>query len=40
VLRMVAEADLGGAFHSKQKYGGRIGRQSWEALGIAGPSEA
>jgi Acyl-CoA dehydrogenase, C-terminal domain len=40
VLRMVAEADLGGAFHSKQKYGGRIGRQSWEALGIAAPTEA
>lgn len=40
VLRMVAEADLGGAFHSKQKYGGRIGRQSWEALGIAAPTQA
>ncbi len=39
VLRMVAEADLGGAFHSKQKYGGRVGRQSWESLGIAVPSE-
>ena len=39
VLRMVAEADLGGAFHSKQKYGGKVGRQSWEALGIAVPSE-
>jgi alkylation response protein AidB-like acyl-CoA dehydrogenase len=38
LLRMLAEADLGGAFHSKQKYGGRIGRQSWEALGLAPPS--
>jgi alkylation response protein AidB-like acyl-CoA dehydrogenase len=32
LLRMLAEADLGGAFHSKQKYGPRLGRQSWEAL--------
>ena len=39
VLRMVAEADLGGAFHSKQKYGAKIGRQSWEALGLKVPSE-
>ena len=38
VLRMVAEADLGGDFHSKQKYGGKLARQSWESLGIAGPS--
>jgi alkylation response protein AidB-like acyl-CoA dehydrogenase len=38
VLRMVAEADLGGEFHSKQKYGGRLERQSWESLGIAIPS--
>jgi alkylation response protein AidB-like acyl-CoA dehydrogenase len=38
VLRMVAEADLGGAFHSKQKYGGRLERQSWQSLGIAAPS--
>ncbi len=40
VLRMVAEADLGGAFHSKQKYGGRLERQSWASLGIAIPSTA
>lgn len=37
VLRMVAEADLGGAFHSKQKYGAKIGRQSWKSLGVAAP---
>ncbi len=35
VLRMLAEADLGGDFHSKQKYGPRIGRQSWERLRAA-----
>ena len=35
VLRMLAEADLGGDFHSKQKYGSRIGRQSWEGLRAA-----
>lgn len=34
LLRMLAEADLGGDFHSKQKYGPKVGRQSWEALGI------
>jgi alkylation response protein AidB-like acyl-CoA dehydrogenase len=38
VLRMVAEADLGGDFHSKQKYGGKIGRQSWQSLGVTVPS--
>ena len=32
VLRMLADADLGGEFHSKQKYGPKIGRQSWEGL--------
>lgn len=35
VLRMVADADLGGEFHSKQKYGPKIGRQSWEMLQAA-----
>lgn len=35
VLRMLADADLGGEFHSKQKYGPRLGRQSWEALSAA-----
>lgn len=34
LLRMLAEADLGAEFHSKQKYGPRVGRQSWDALGI------
>lgn len=35
LLRMLADADLGGEFHSKQKYGPKLGRQSWEALGVA-----
>jgi hypothetical protein len=34
---MLVEAELGGDFHSKQKYGPRIGRQSWESLGITNP---
>jgi len=33
VLRMLADADLGGPFHSKQKYGPKLARQSWKALG-------
>lgn len=32
VLRMLAEADLGLEFHSKQKYGPKLGRQSWKKL--------
>ena len=35
VLRMLADAEVGGAFHSKQKYGPKLGRQSWKALGTA-----
>ncbi|HLI52651.1 MAG TPA: acyl-CoA dehydrogenase family protein [Thermomicrobiaceae bacterium] len=38
LLHMLAEADLGGAFHSKQKYGPKVGRQSWEAIGVEVPS--
>jgi alkylation response protein AidB-like acyl-CoA dehydrogenase len=34
VMRMLADADLGGPFHSKQKYGPRLGRQSWETLRV------
>lgn len=34
VLRMLADADLGGPFHSKQKYGPKLGRQSWKALRV------
>ncbi len=34
VLRMLIEAELGGDFHSKQKYGPAVGRQSWESLGF------
>ena len=37
LLRMLAQADLGGEFHSKEKYGPRIGRQSWQALGADVP---
>lgn len=40
LLRMLAEADLGGDFHSKQKYGERLGRQSWAALGLGPGPEA
>jgi alkylation response protein AidB-like acyl-CoA dehydrogenase len=32
LLRMLAEADLGRPFHSKQKYGPKLERGSWEAL--------
>lgn len=32
VLRMLTDAELGGEFHSKQKYGPKLGRQSWDAL--------
>jgi alkylation response protein AidB-like acyl-CoA dehydrogenase len=35
VLRMLVEAELGGEFHAKQKYGPRLGRQSWAGLGSA-----
>ncbi len=38
VLRMLVDAELGGEFHSKQKYGARVGRQSWEGLGHPRPS--
>lgn len=34
VLRMLADADLGGPFHSKQKYGPKLGRQSWASLRV------
>lgn len=34
LLRMLAEADLGGDFHSKQKYGPKRERGSWERLGV------
>ncbi|HEX5502934.1 MAG TPA: acyl-CoA dehydrogenase family protein [Thermomicrobiales bacterium] len=39
LLKLLAEADLGGEFHSKQRYGPKIGRQSWAALGHADPRE-
>jgi len=34
VLRMLADADLGAPFHSKQKYGPKLGRRSWKALQV------
>jgi len=34
VLRMLADADLGAPFHSKQKYGPKLGRRSWMALQV------
>ena len=37
---MLADADLGGEFHSKQKYGPKIGRQSWEMLQAAAAERA
>ncbi|HUZ03638.1 MAG TPA: acyl-CoA dehydrogenase family protein [Thermomicrobiaceae bacterium] len=39
VMRMLAEADLGGTFHSKQKYGPKLGRGSWAALGLEPAAE-
>lgn len=38
VLRMLIDAQLSGEFHSKQKYGARVGRQSWEKLGHPRPA--
>jgi alkylation response protein AidB-like acyl-CoA dehydrogenase len=38
LLRLLVEADLGGDFHSKQRYGPRIGRQSWAQLGLSAPT--
>lgn len=34
LLRMLAEADLGEPFHSKQKYGPKLERQSWDRLSL------
>ncbi len=32
LLRLLADAEIGKPFHSKQKYGPKLARQSWEAL--------
>lgn len=40
LLRLLTEADLGGDFHSKQRYGPRVGRHSWDTLGLAVPATA
>jgi alkylation response protein AidB-like acyl-CoA dehydrogenase len=39
LLRLLTEANLGGDFHSKQRYGPRIGRQTWESLGLREPAK-
>lgn len=38
LLRLLIQAELGGDFHAKQRYGPRIGRQSWASLGIEEPA--
>jgi alkylation response protein AidB-like acyl-CoA dehydrogenase len=40
LLKLLVQAELGGDFHSKQRYGPRIGRQSWGALGLSRPALA
>jgi alkylation response protein AidB-like acyl-CoA dehydrogenase len=37
LLKLLTQANLGADFHSKQRYGPRIGRQSWESLGLGTP---
>lgn len=37
LLKLLVQAELGGDFHSKQRYGPRVGRQSWETLELAAP---
>lgn len=37
LLRLLVQANLGADFHSKQRYGPSLGRQSWEALDLAEP---
>jgi alkylation response protein AidB-like acyl-CoA dehydrogenase len=37
LMRVLTEAELGGNFHAKQQFGPKLGRQSWEALGITRP---
>jgi alkylation response protein AidB-like acyl-CoA dehydrogenase len=34
VLRLLADADLGGPFHSKQKYGPKLARQALKSLRV------
>jgi alkylation response protein AidB-like acyl-CoA dehydrogenase len=34
LLRLLAEAELGGDFHSKQRYGPRVEPNTWESLGL------
>lgn len=37
LMRLLIEAELGGEFFSKQRYGSNLGRQSWADLGISAP---
>jgi alkylation response protein AidB-like acyl-CoA dehydrogenase len=39
LLRLLVQANLGDEFHSKQRYGPAIGRQSWQSVGIDPPSD-
>jgi alkylation response protein AidB-like acyl-CoA dehydrogenase len=34
LLRLLVQANLGDEFHSKQRYGPAIGRQSWQSIGF------
>jgi alkylation response protein AidB-like acyl-CoA dehydrogenase len=38
LLRLLVEAELGGDFHSKQRYGPHVGRQTWAQLGLTAPT--
>jgi alkylation response protein AidB-like acyl-CoA dehydrogenase len=37
LLKLLTQANLGVDFHSKQRYGPAIGRQTWETLGFNRP---
>lgn len=37
LLKLLVQAELGADFHSKQRYGPRLGRQSWQELELAAP---
>jgi alkylation response protein AidB-like acyl-CoA dehydrogenase len=39
LLRLLVQANLGADFHSKQRYGPAIGRQSWETVGLENPAD-
>ena len=37
LLRLLVQANLGAEFHSKQRYGPKLGHQTWESLGLDSP---